>query len=271
MDKQLNVLKPYSIFTPPFEVTSGGVRVMYGLYGWLLAKGQIVYLNSQFNHSDCVGIYPEIQYGNPAEAFTVVRYILNEAGVVPAIYSDGTVKEGPVKFNDTDILYYFSRLFGETDEKHYMFLPILNMHLFKDQKKRRKKCCNYFGKGIKERGVKSGKITIHPENALSITREIAQDQQALADFLNECEVMYCYDPISAMHEIARLCGVRIIQIPTKYTKEQFSVYEPGMNGISWGEDEGIKLNVDDFRWHYEKLKVAFEDRLEEFIEETQAY
>jgi len=34
-------MKPYSIMTPPFEVTSGGIRVMYGLYAWLLVKGQV--------------------------------------------------------------------------------------------------------------------------------------------------------------------------------------------------------------------------------------
>jgi hypothetical protein len=40
-------MKPYVIACPPWETTSGGVRVMYGLYGWLLAKGQVVYLNER--------------------------------------------------------------------------------------------------------------------------------------------------------------------------------------------------------------------------------
>ena len=259
--------KPYSIFAPNWETTSGGTRVMYGLYGHLLAKGQIAFLNAKFNHSDCIAIYPEIQQGNPAEAFTVVRYILNKPGVVDALYDDGTVKKGPTKFNDDDILYYFSRLYGDTDEKHYMFLPILNMHLFKDQKKNRNKTCWILGKGIHY--IDKSQY-IHPNDAIPIDREFAQDQQALADLLNESEVMYCYDPNTAMTEIARLCGTRIVQIPSLYSKEEFSKYEPTLMGFSWGKDEGVKLNVDDFTVHYAGMVKTFSERLNEFIAETQA-
>src|SRR3972149_6590261 len=250
--------KPYSIFAPSFEVTSGGTRVMFRLYGWLLAKGQIAFLNSKFNHSDCIAIYPEIQQGNPAEAFTVVRYILNKPGVVDALYDDGTVKKGPTKFNDDDILYYFSRLYGDTDEKHYMFLPILNMHLFKDQKKLRNKTCWFLGKGMHY--IDKSQY-IHPEDAIYIDREFAQDQQALADLLNECDILYNYDPVSAMIEISRLCGCRIVQIPSIYTKEEFSKYEPTLMGFSWGKDEEVKLNVDEFTTHYRGLVKTFTSRL----------
>ena len=256
--------KPYTIFSPNFETTSGGTRVMYGLYGHLLAKGQIAFLNSKFNHSDCIAVYPEIQQGNPAEAFTVVRYILNKPGVVDAIYDDGTIKKGPTKFNDDDILYYFSRLYGDTDEKHYMFLPILNMHLFKDQKKNRNKTAYFIGKGFELKHDK------HPKDAILIDRQFAQDQQALADLLNECEVLYNYDPVTAITELARLCGTRIVQIPSLYSKEEFSKYEPTLMGFSWSKDEGVKLNVDDFTTHYAGMVKTFDSRLAEFIAETQA-
>jgi len=255
--------KPYTIFAPNWETTSGGVRVMYGLYGWLLAKGQIAFLNAKFDHSDCVAVYPEVQKGNPAEAYTVVRYILNKPGVVPALYSDGTIDKGPTTFSDTDIIYYFSRLFGDTDNKHYLFLPIIDMHLFYDQKKVRNKSCYFVGKGFDRPTDK------HPSDAILIDRTFSQDQQALADLLNECEVMYCYDPVTAMMEIARLCGTRIVQFPSIYTKDEFDKYEPGMNGISWGEDQGIKLDVKGFRNHYGRLRSFFSHKIERFIDETQ--
>lgn len=254
--------KPYSIFTPPFETTSGGVRVMYGLYGWLLAKGQIVHLNVKYPQADFIAIYPEIQEGNPAGADTVVRYILNKPGVVPAIYSDGTVKKGPTTFGEKDILYYFSRLFGDTDFAHYMFLPICNLHLFKDQHKKRTKTAFMVGKA-------KGINPIHPKDSFEITREFAQDQQALADLLNECEMLYCYDPVSAIMEIARLCGTRIVYIPSIYTRKEMEKYEPGLEGFSWGKDEGIKFDVEEFRNHYKDMIMIFEQRLENFIYETQ--
>lgn len=259
--------KPYVIVSPPMEITSGGVRVMYGLYGWLLAKGQIAYLNEVPVDGDFIAIYPEIQEGNPANASKVVRYILNKPGVVPAIYSDGTIKKGPTSFGKNDILYYFSRLFGETDDKHYMFLPIVNLHLFKNKKKKRTKTAFMLGKAVQYPDTKFK--LIHPNDSFEITREFAQNQQALADLLNECEVLYCYDPVSAIMEIARLCGCRVIIIPSIYSKEEFSKYEPGMNGINWDGDEGIKVDSDAFYGHYSGMVKAFSNRLDEFIEETQ--
>jgi hypothetical protein len=125
------------------------------------------------------------------------------------------------------------------------------------------------GKGIHDKDIRSK--FIHPYNSFEITREFAQDQQALAELLNECEVLYNYDPVSAITEVARLCGTRVVQIPTKYTKEQFSVYEPGMMGISWGKDTGEKLDVEGFRNHYKGLVTTFEAKLNGFIAETQNY
>jgi hypothetical protein len=254
--------KPYSIFAPNWETTSGGVRVMFGLYGWLLAKGQIAFLNAKFNHNNFIAIYPEIQQGNPAEASTVVRYILNKPGVVSAVYDDGSIKKGPIEFGRKDILYYFSKLFGETDSKHYMFLPILNTHLFKDQKKRRAKKAVFYGKGINQ--------NLHPSGCVQIDRIMAQDQQGLADLLNECEVMYCYDPVTAMTEIARLCGCRVVMFNSVYTKNEFKQYEPGMNGISWGTTEQVPLDTKGFRAHYKLLRAHFSVKLDQFIEDTQS-
>jgi hypothetical protein len=255
--------KPYVLTAPKWETTSGGVRVMYGLYGWLLAKGQVVFLNEKPSSGDCIGIYPEIQQGNPAEASTVVRYILNKPGVVPALMEDGRLKYGPTVFDPNDRLYYFSRLYGG-DDHNTLFLPILNMHLFRDQKKQRTKTAYMIGKGMNY-----PLHPVHPADAIEIDRGFAQDQGALADLLNECSALYCYDPNTAMTEVARLCGCRIVMVNPLYTKEEFQRYEPGMMGISWGKDEGIRLNVPEFRMHYADMRFMFEKRLDAFIEETQ--
>ena len=249
-------MKPYSIISPDFEPTSGGIRVMYGLYGWLLAKGQIAFLNAKFENTDFVAIYPEISHGNPAGANTVVRYILAPPGEMA---SNGVA--GPTKFDDTDLIYSFSKLVYNTDPEHIMFLPILNMHLFKDQKKKRTKSCVFFGK--------KPDLLLHPKDCIKIDRKFAQDQQALADMLNECKVMYCYDHRTAMTEVARLCGCRIVIFPSDYTKKKFEDYEPGMNGISWGLEENVTLDTVKFREHYQTLRTLFSFRLDQFIEATQ--
>lgn len=245
-------MKPYSIYTPPFDVTSGGIRVMWGLYGWLLAKGQIAYVNAKYENPNFVAVYPEIVKGNPTEAKTVVRYILAPPGEMM-----GSID----KPEEGDIVYSFSKFIYKVDDDHTMFLPILNTHLFKDQKRKRTKTCVIVGKGID--------TNLHPDNAIYIDRILAQDQQALADLLNECHVMYCYDYRTAMTEIARLCGCRVVIIPSKFTKEEFAEYEPGMNGISWGDKEEVKLDTEAFRDHYLSLIKTFEKKLDLFIGETQ--
>jgi len=248
--------KPYSIISPPWSPVSGGIRVLYGLYGWLLSKGQIVFLNAKFENKDFVAVYPEIFHGNPAGGDTVVRYILAPLGEM----SFGGVP-GPTKYNDTDLIYSFSKLVYDTDPEHIMFLPILNMHLFKDQKKKRTKKCVFFGK--------KPDLNLHPKDCIPLDRRFATDQQALADFLNECQVMYCYDHRTAMTEISRLCGCRVVIFPSNYTKEQFKDYEPGLEGVSWGLKENVKLDIEAFREHYQSLRILFEHRLDQFISNTQ--
>lgn len=228
---------------------------MWGLMGHLLARGQIVQPNAQFE-GEFIAIYPEIVNGNPFNAPHVVRYILNKPGVM-----SGNGIPGPTSFDSTDRLCYFSRLFGKARDDRYYFLPILNIHLFKDQGKRRTKTAYFVGKGVS--------TGIHPKDAILIDRPFAQDQQALADLLNECQVLYCYDPVTAMTEIARLCGTRIVMVNPIYNRDQFRDYEPGLNGISWGKDTEVPLDSKGFRSHYLNLKLQFGKNLDWFIEETQ--
>ena len=252
--------KPYSIYLPDWETCSGGIRVLYGLYGGLLTKGQVVIPNMTTTESDYITIYPEIVRGtplsNPAARQTVVRYLLNKPGTM-ALY--GT--PGPTTFDKTDLIYSFSKMYYDTDDKHTLFLPILDLHTFKDQKKNRNKKCVFIGKGEDKH--------LHPEGCIAIDRKFAEDQQALADLLNECEIMYSYDPISAMTEIARLCGCRVVLLQNIYSKSEYRDYEPGLNGMSFGLDEEVKLDTEGFRSHYGLLKKTFSVKLDMFIEDTQ--
>lgn len=264
--------KPYVIVSPDYDFTSGGIKVMWGLFGHLLARGHEVYMNRKPAYQETIGIYPEIQNGNPANTETVVRYILNKPGVM----WNGTTPS-PTTFDPTDKLFYFSRLFGDTDDNHYLFLPIINLHVFKDQNKKRTNTAYFVGKGQN--------TALHPLDAIQITREMAQNQQELADILNTCRTLYCYDPITAMTEVSRLCGCRVVIIPSTYTLEEYMKYEPGMNGITWGdiwlnkdyvgrinwedEDEIRKLDTEAFREHYVDMIKKFDKQLDLFIELTQ--
>lgn len=253
-------MKPYTIISPNFQITSGGIRVMWGLYGWLLSKGQIAFMNGMMG-DDFIAIYPEITQGNPANSKHVVRYILNKPGVMA---TNGV--PGPVTFPKEDKLYVFSELYNDelkVDKDHIMFLPIIDLHTFKvtNTGKRTKKC-KLIGKGV----------DLHlpeTEGLFELTREFSNDQKALADYLNECQVMYTYDPNSAMMEIARLCGCRVVVIPSIYKLDDYEKYEPGTNGLSLINDEQNMLDVEEFRKHYQSLIAEFDYRIDKFITETQ--
>ena len=247
---------------PPFSPLSGGIRVMYGLYGSLLAKGQIAFMNASID-TDFIAIYPEIYMGNSAEANHIVRYILNKPGVM-ASYG----VPGPIHFDKTDTIIEFTKLYDtfNTPDNHCLFLPILNLHLFKDQKKNRTKTCYYVGKGKN--------LELHPKDAIGIFNQFSIDQGALADFLNECQTMYTYENPTAMNEIARLSGCQVVFIPNdktpQYTREQLeTLYEPGMEGISWFNEEK-KGDLVAFRSHYVDLGRVFSYKLDTFIDESQS-
>lgn len=248
--------RPYSLFLPDYDPLSGGIKVMWALYGYLLSRGVIVNANAIYNNVDFVAIYPEIVRGNPLKAKTVVRYLLAPPGEMAL-----NGEPGPMEYDSTDRLYSFSKFIYPADSDHTMFLPAIDTNLFRDKGLKRTKSCYFIGKGEY--------TAVEPKGCIEVNRKFAQDQQLLCDFLNTCEVMYCYDFRTAMVEVARLCGCRVVIIPSKYTKEQFKLYEPGMNGISWGMDEKVELDSSKFRDHYLDLRFVFEKKLTKFIEDTQ--
>jgi len=252
--------KHYSVRLFNFDATSGGIKVMWALFGALLLKGEEVIGNAVFNDPEnTIGIYPEISQGNELQAGTVVRYILNKPGVM---CQNGIA--GPTSFPETDIQFVFSRMFApETPENRLLFLPVINTEVFFNKNKKRDKNAVFFGKGLS--------TGVHPDDCVVINRQFAQDQEKLADLLNECQVLYTYDPVSAMTEIARLCGCRVSYLSREYSKEDYLLYEPGINGMTFPDDESInELDCEAFTRHYKGLYNHFWNvQLPNFIKVTQ--
>ena len=232
---------------------------MWGLYGWLLAKGQLAYVNTKMD-VPTIGIYPEIYTGNEMDSQKVVRYILQTVGKMGTTDQYGIFIKGPTEFDSTDEIIVFSKIYDTfgVDDDHLMFLPIINLHLFKDLHKKRTKTCYLVGKGEN--------TNKHPKDSIKLTREFATDQKALAELLNECQMLYGYDHMSAMYDIARLCGTPVTYLGSA-TKEELKDYEPGLDGIDFGQ--GQKLDTPRFRYNYQELITLFSDKLELFIERTQ--
>ena len=254
------MIKPYLLRTPDYDYTSGGIKVMYGLYGHLLAKGLPAFLNAGVNVPS-VGIYPEIYHGNDMFATKVVRYILQTPGMMGTQDQFGEFKAGPTSFPPDDEIYVFSRVYDEwnSDDDHILFLPIIDLHTFKDLGLKRTKKAFYVGKGAN--------LGQHPKEAVELSRQTdTKDQQQLAKFLNECQVLYVYDHLSAIMECARLCGCKVVYLGD-LTEKQLNLYEPGVEGL--GYREMADLDTKTFLEHYKGLQTTFSQRLDKFIERTQ--
>lgn len=253
-------MKPYLVRTPDFRVDSGGIRVMWGLYGWLLAKGQLAFTNVAMDIPS-VGIYPEIYAGNDMQATKVIRYILQKPGMMGmGVPGTSSFQPGPTDFGD-DEKYVFSRVYDEwnSPDDHILFLPIIDLHTFKLQDKVRDKVAYYVGKGVN--------LNQHPENAIELKRgQDTQDASKLADFLNECETLYVYDHLSAIMEVARLCGCKVVYLGDM-PEEQLKLYEPGMEGLGYKKE--VEIDPTAFRMHYKSLIRKFEHNLDYFIERSQ--
>lgn len=281
--------RPYVVGTPPYEPLSGGCRVIHKLVHELNVRGQTAFaggtatnpewdtpyfgVNKKYNipydiwksSEDAIAVYPEITFGNPFETRTVVRYLLNNAGKL----------SGPKHFDSSDILFAFSHMFNEFNlpEERIMFMPVIDTAIFNDPGYERNSIVFYVGKGWRqgnESFVQDSVRTLgSPLPIYEISKETARDQAHLASILQRAEVFYTYDNITAMTEIARLCGARTVIIPNgEYTKEQYSQHELGWYGLGWGE---IPAPFDSqvFKQKYDNLREVFYQKLDGFIEVTQ--
>lgn len=259
-------MRPYLVAAPFFDKTNGGAMVLHKFAEALREKGQEVHLvqsnDPSYNYPDAprlpdsIGVYPEITWGNPMNTKTVVRWVLNTPGKL----------RGPTEYPSTDLIFPFSELFNSMNlpNERVLFFPILDTDLFRDEGKERDKVAYYVGKGWR--------FSFYEEtsqDSIEISRNHTLDQTVLKDLLNTCKVMYSYDNITAMTEIARLCGCPAVIVPNgEFTKEQYDKHEFGWNGLGWGKNPNY-FNSAEFRQTYLSVREDFYKRLDYFIEVTQ--
>lgn len=136
---------PYCIWAPNYTERSAGIWALHALCHSLNLAGYPAYLlptptaNPQWNTPlltqelvdryvalgvDPIVVYPEIVHGNPANASTVVRYVLNRPGHLTGAGMD----EGP-----EDLLFYYSEDFIDDarGDEDLLSAPTVNTALFR--------------------------------------------------------------------------------------------------------------------------------------------
>jgi hypothetical protein len=269
--KEECTLRPYVIWSPGWEPRSGGIRVLHHFCHELNKVGQEAYIhimdgdttNPELNTplwngkslDSPIAVYPEIAWTNYLGFNTVARWLLNNPGKIG----------GPTSYPETEILFAFSHLFNDLNlpEERVMFLPIIDTGTYKDTRQVRDKVLFYVGKGRRESFLEE------TSGATEITNQTGFDPNNLASLLNTAKVLYCYDNITAVTDLARLCGCPVVLIPNgEYTEERYKTHELGMEGLGWGKIPD-PFDSSKFMERYKNLKEVFYVKLNNFIEITQ--
>ena len=245
----------YNIVAPQYSHMFGGIRALYQLEKEIKNRGYPATINSLDSQS--IAIYPEIFKDNPLNADRRVRWLLNEANF-----------EG-------EVCYAWE---SEMGDHPLLTVNIIEMKLWKKAKKRSKKVAYWVGKGIADPSV-------IPDGAIEINRTNFPAREYLAKFICQLDYLISFDVFSAINIEATVAGVPVlIHVPEKqivpslgqyidqtWSRERIEKQGWAKYGIAWGQDELEQARESVYlqRNHYLELIKVFDQRVDDFIEETQ--
>ena len=248
----------YLIWSFDYSHASAGPKALHRLCHELNEAGQEAYIGPSWaTHpdwntpvwdgpldGDWTAVYPEIVSGNPWNAPHVARWVLNVPGLLG----------GDMAYASSEAVFTWSPLFVDAP---MLYLPTVELEIYSDRHEPRTGAAVYVGKGTESQAILG---------ATRITYEMRLDRHVLADVLNRVGVLYSFDAVSGMNDIARLCGCPVVVI-SNVTK---AFLDRGMDwtGIGFGY---VPPPFDSaaFRDRYHVTKAEFPTQLARFIEMTQ--
>lgn len=248
-------MRKYLVWSYDYTADSAGQKTMHLLCHELNLAGQDAYVcfegrnpewdtpyrSGPIDDDEWIAVYPEIVEGNPLKARHVARWMLNK----------------PLErcYQPPGVRFSFWPLF---DPAPLLHLPAIELDLYEDRHLPRTLTTYWVGKENKRLDL-PGATQIGGGG----------DKEWLADILNRSAVMYTFDMISGMNEIARLCGCPVVFVSGgRITKEEFDDHIAGP-GFGWDEiPEPFDAAVP--RQRQLDLKATFHGQLQDFIRITQA-
>lgn len=278
--------RPYYIFAPPYRQNSAGIRVMHLLCHLLNRCGQDAYLfatetNPQWHtplltdvlqqqHAQAgrepIVVYPEVVPGNPANAQSVVRYLLNVPGLLG----------GDTQFSSSELIFaYTQNLLPEgLGSERLLFMPPIDTSIFHNRDnlydQHRKGWLIYPGRHVDA-------LKQHPELAAKctvITSKWPSSPTEMANLFRQSERVYCFSSTAIALE-AILCGCPAVVLKSPFFDGvHLGADEFGTYGLAFDDaPEQIQRAQDGLVIAQEKyvaLQNRFWDQLAIFIETSQA-
>lgn len=215
----------FVVFAFPYLHASGGGKVLHRFCHELRRRGEDACVTTPHTspdletpvwdgamRADDVVVYPEVVSGNPLGGTRVARWVLNRPGLIG----------GDRAYAPTERIWAYHRMFYPGVPR--LMLPAVETDIYRDLGLPRSGAAFYVGKGSKTRDV----------SGVEITHAIRQDRHALAELLNRVEVVYSFDELTAMDDVARLCGASVIVIP-QGTWSRETLAELDRAGVGWDE------------------------------------
>ena len=214
----------YLIWSYDYAHATAGPKALHRLCHELNEAGQEAYVawrvtNPEWNtpyhaaplDGDWCAVYPEIVSGNPWGAPHVARWVLNTPGKLG----------GDMVYDASEMVFSWSPRF--LDGVPLLYLPSIETDIYADHGEPREGALFWVGKG---------NATGDAMGAQPVTLAMREDRYALADALNRATVLLSFDEVSAMNDIALLCGCPVLVVPTGERMEPAGFRERFLDGCA---------------------------------------
>jgi hypothetical protein len=257
--------RPYYIYTPGYDRTSGGNKVMHLLCHALNLIGEECFMITDIinpnlrtprgRHADAadgIVIYPELYKDNPLGVRRIVRYILSDRYKMEEL-------------DPTGQLWYFSKGLAKGKE-NVLLLPSVDPKVFNlNGSGDRTHEYKYIGRA---RGVTEIEDS---KNAVEITPEFPETQEEIAEMFKHARVFYAYT-ITGLIQEAILCGCPDVLTLSDRTPhnfiEEFGTY--GITDVAEGDSLAYAYaTIGQAIERYNEARVNFWTQLDNFVVKTQ--
>lgn len=240
-------MRPYVIWTPPWDHKVGGIRALYRLAEELADRGQTVTIsNGQHVDPDAITVYPEIVQDNPLGATCIVRWLLNKAHVP----DDGLAFD----WQDTG------------SGRPLLTLDILDHDLLARREGPRSGVALVVRKGIAD-------PALIPSGAIEITRTWPANRADTVTLLANSEYLVSFDEFTLLNLEAMLLGTPVLLYPSgRWSRAEIEAQGWTRHGIAWSLDELDEAReATEGAWDWYRDEAAqYAQRVDAFVEETQA-
>lgn len=279
---------PYYIYALDYRETSSGICALHYLCHALNLEGFEAYVTGTNVRNEQlktplltdevierhaaeqrvpIAVYPEVVTGNPLNAQSVVRYMLNREGVING---------NKVEAGEKDLFFYYSSAFTPTISGQFDFLtvPVLDTEIFTTPKIQYPRVVSYLY--LNRIPVEAVDFSLLPEDVeiLSMATPLSHDQ--LARKLQVAKTLYSFE-LSGTCTVAMLCGCPAVKLNLPgfehlgFSEQNLAVLKGAGFSRSTELDaiEAARQSLPRVAEVYEEIEREFWQQLSVFSEKTQ--